>query len=176
MLPLIVPPIVPATSADPPKGTEFAYKGNPLPCALKGQAGLALTSRTPSAPVGQNGLIAQRPNLRSIVRAAFNAPLDKIRCALGQNVRKGTLNDGGYDGVNEKGLAVHLLVLPKTKYVEPNGQPTVTYLRWIEATSQRRNFAVTCRVLGPIVCCALVSFGRSRQCQPRPANSSREAG
>lgn len=40
------------------------------------------------------------------------------------------LNDGAYDGINEKGLAVHLLVLEKTQYEEPNNKPTVSYLRW----------------------------------------------
>lgn len=40
------------------------------------------------------------------------------------------LNDGGMEGINEEGLAVHLLVLEETEYVGPNGLPTLNYLRW----------------------------------------------
>ena len=40
------------------------------------------------------------------------------------------LNDGVTDGINEKGLAVHLLYLEETKYPEATKQPAVTYMRW----------------------------------------------
>ena len=41
------------------------------------------------------------------------------------------VNDGGTDGINEKGLSAHLLYLEKTKYSKPTGQPSVSYLRWV---------------------------------------------
>jgi len=54
-------------------------------------------------------------------------------------VRKGSpskgmdpLVDGNMEGINEKGLAAHLLYLHVTKYEERDvGKPGVTYLRWL---------------------------------------------
>lgn len=42
-------------------------------------------------------------------------------------------HDGATDGINEVGLAVHLLYLEETKYPEPNagGRKNLTYLRWV---------------------------------------------
>lgn len=41
------------------------------------------------------------------------------------------IDDGATDGINEKGLAVHLLYLEKTQYPEPDETPGVTYMRWV---------------------------------------------
>lgn len=41
------------------------------------------------------------------------------------------IHDGGSDGINEKGLAVHLLYLEETKYEKPDQRPGVTYMRWV---------------------------------------------
>jgi len=38
--------------------------------------------------------------------------------------------DGDTDGLNEKGLAVHVLYLGETEYGGPDGRPTVSYMRW----------------------------------------------
>lgn len=41
------------------------------------------------------------------------------------------IDDGGTDGINEKGLSAHLLYLENTNYSKLKGQPSVTYLRWV---------------------------------------------
>jgi choloylglycine hydrolase len=40
-------------------------------------------------------------------------------------------NDGASDGINEKGLAAHLLYLEATKYSQGGKRPSVNYLRWV---------------------------------------------
>jgi penicillin V acylase-like amidase (Ntn superfamily) len=40
------------------------------------------------------------------------------------------VKDGHTDGINEKGLAVHLLYLEETEYAAPDDRPTLSYLRW----------------------------------------------
>ncbi|WP_243312512.1 linear amide C-N hydrolase [Fundidesulfovibrio agrisoli] len=40
-------------------------------------------------------------------------------------------SEGGTDGLNEKGLAAHLLYLETTKYAAPGGKPGVNYMRWL---------------------------------------------
>lgn len=40
-------------------------------------------------------------------------------------------NDGASDGINEKGLAAHLLYLEATKYAEGGKRPSVNYMRWL---------------------------------------------
>lgn len=39
--------------------------------------------------------------------------------------------DGASDGVNEKGLAVHLLFLDTTKYPAADDRPAISYMRWV---------------------------------------------
>jgi len=39
--------------------------------------------------------------------------------------------DGHSDGINEKGLAAHLLYLEETEYAEADDRPGVSYLRWV---------------------------------------------
>ena len=41
------------------------------------------------------------------------------------------LNDGISDGMNEKGLAAHLLYLEKTQYPKRSKKPGVTFMRWV---------------------------------------------
>ena len=41
------------------------------------------------------------------------------------------VKDGGTDGINEKGLAAHLLYLEETVYPEVDKRPGVSYLRWV---------------------------------------------
>lgn len=41
------------------------------------------------------------------------------------------LNDGVADGMNEKGLAAHLLYLETSSYPKASDQPAVSYLRWV---------------------------------------------
>ncbi|MFA0813542.1 linear amide C-N hydrolase [Microbulbifer epialgicus] len=40
-------------------------------------------------------------------------------------------NDGATDGINEKGLAAHILYLGETRYSEPNNVPGISYMRWL---------------------------------------------
>ncbi|MGK7928490.1 MAG: linear amide C-N hydrolase [Spirulina sp.] len=42
-----------------------------------------------------------------------------------------TIEDGATDGINEAGLAAHILYLEETQYAEANATPAVTYLRWV---------------------------------------------
>lgn len=41
------------------------------------------------------------------------------------------VKDGHTDGINEKGLAAHLLYLEETEFAEPDDRPGVSYLRWV---------------------------------------------
>ena len=41
------------------------------------------------------------------------------------------VKDGHTDGINEKGLAAHLLYLGDTVYPEPDDRPAVSFLRWV---------------------------------------------
>jgi choloylglycine hydrolase len=41
-----------------------------------------------------------------------------------------TIDDGAAEGINEKGLTVHMLYLETTQYAEPDDKPGVSYLRW----------------------------------------------
>ncbi len=41
------------------------------------------------------------------------------------------VKDGHTDGINEKGLAAHLLYLEETVYPQPDDLPAVSYLRWV---------------------------------------------
>jgi len=40
-------------------------------------------------------------------------------------------NDGATDGINEKGLAAHILYLGATRYPKPNNMAGVSYMRWL---------------------------------------------
>ena len=57
-----------------------------------------------------------------------------IGCSVGGYIRKYGFDyakDGHTDGINEKGLAAHLLYLEKTVYPEPDDRPGVSFLRWV---------------------------------------------
>lgn len=41
------------------------------------------------------------------------------------------IKDGHTDGINEQGLAAHLLYLEETKYPQADERPAVSYLRWV---------------------------------------------
>jgi choloylglycine hydrolase len=41
------------------------------------------------------------------------------------------VKDGHSDGINEKGLAAHLLYLEETIYAEPDDRPGLSYMRWV---------------------------------------------
>ena len=41
------------------------------------------------------------------------------------------IEDGATDGINEAGLAAHILYLETTQYTEPNDTPGLSYFRWV---------------------------------------------
>jgi choloylglycine hydrolase len=64
--------------------------------------------------------------------AQWTSKYGSVVCSIIPYARKYgfEVDDGGTDGINEKGLGAHVLYLEATQYAEPDATPAVSYLRW----------------------------------------------
>jgi len=66
--------------------------------------------------------------------AKWKSKYGSVGCSIigyAQNYGFDFEKDGHTDGMNEKGLAAHLLYLEETVYPAPDDRPGVSYLRWV---------------------------------------------